>query len=677
MFSGRRKSATVLVEEASFANDIQSSSAEYKHRMQLETYQRDPVKAAAASRLAERQRTPSFNLTPFDPVDSDDSGKLKRSQAPAYHLLRLRILTSWRQILGVLGLAGALVLVLQILAAPADNIAEWNQWPQEPKTEPSIRVNRKISAKARSRDGASTLGDHKIANGILQVNPDSTVHPLRVLVQSAQEQWDEKVARQSKTLHEAVKEYKRRYHQNPPQGFDKWWAFTVENNVHLPDEYDQIYRDLAPFYSVSPAKLNHRIKEAAKSLRTFTLEISEGHVTSHHVYDSKVVESGEERPKHQIALIQPIAQHLPDMTIVMSEGFIDDDIDPDAVNGYPWACPISSPLFNSARYNKANHKDGLSAIDGKSFVADIREYMNICNHPELMEQHGLLIGKNPQMQSPSPVISLSKTALHADILGIPTEQWVEGGPVPAWQDRKQDKVLWRGSNTAMHYDETVSWRGSQRVRLINMTNHIGAGELVTLSPDQGKKTLRESAKSNTWPAANAEQMDVKFTGKPLQCDKNDGTCERIARDYAFAHGRMGHEEALAYKYVIDVDGNAWSARFNRLLTSGSLIFKATIMPEWYTDRIQPWIHYVPIKMDFSDLYDAVAFFRPSSTNPAAEDALAEKIASAGRQWALTHWRREDMTAYMFRLYLEWARLISSDRKSKDFVYSPDMEMRRH
>ena len=36
-----------------------------------------------------------------------------------------------------------------------------------------------------------------------------------------------------------------------------------------------------------------------------------------------------------------------------------------------------------------------------------------------------------------------------------------------------------------------------------------------------------------------------------------------------------------------------------------------------------------------------------------ENLVARGIAEAGREWSLTHWRREDMTAYMFRLYLEW------------------------
>jgi hypothetical protein len=29
--------------------------------------------------------------------------------------------------------------------------------------------------------------------------------------------------------------------------------------------------------------------------------------------------------------------------------------------------------------------------------------------------------------------------------------------------------------------------------------------------------------------------------------------------------------------------------------------------EWWTDRMQAWVHYVPIQLDYSDLYDAIAF----------------------------------------------------------------------
>jgi hypothetical protein len=37
--------------------------------------------------------------------------------------------------------------------------------------------------------------------------------------------------------------------------------------------------------------------------------------------------------------------------------------------------------------------------------------------------------------------------------------------------------------------------------------------------------------------------------------------------------------------------------------------------EWWTDRMQAWVHYVPIQLDYSDLYDAIAFVScPSSTS---------------------------------------------------------------
>lgn len=47
-------------------------------------------------------------------------------------------------------------------------------------------------------------------------------HPIHDLINNATREWEAKLARQSKTLVEAVREYKRRYNRNPPKGFDKW-----------------------------------------------------------------------------------------------------------------------------------------------------------------------------------------------------------------------------------------------------------------------------------------------------------------------------------------------------------------------------------------------------------------------------------------------------------------------
>src|SRR6266536_1797785 len=82
--------------------------------------------------------------------------------------------------------------------------------------------------------------------------PTAIPHPIRKLIASAREEFTATTSRQSKTLKEAVIEYRRRYKIPPPPHFDKWYDFAVENNVQLIDEYDGIYQALLPFWGLSP-----------------------------------------------------------------------------------------------------------------------------------------------------------------------------------------------------------------------------------------------------------------------------------------------------------------------------------------------------------------------------------------------------------------------------------------
>jgi hypothetical protein len=45
-----------------------------------------------------------------------------------------------------------------------------------------------------------------------------------------------------------------------------------------------------------------------------------------------------------------------------------------------------------------------------------------------------------------------------------------------------------------------------------------------------------------------------------------------------------------YRYALDVDGNGWSSRFHRLLSSGSPVLKFTMFPEWHmARRVGPYL----------------------------------------------------------------------------------------
>jgi len=163
---------------------------------------------------------------------------------------------------------------------------------------------------------------------------------------------------------------------------------------------------------------------------------------------------------------------------------------------------------------------------------------------------------------------------------------------------------------------------------------------------------------------NRRLLDLSFTKEPIQCEP--GICARLRSKFDFG-GYVSQDEANQHKYLLDIDGNAWSARFKRLMSTNSCVLKSTMFPEWYADRIQPWLHYVPVKVDLSDLYDILTFFRGEDDWSNNNDALGASIAKAGKEWSRAFYRKEDMTAYMFRLYLEYARLMSPERESLSFT----------
>ena len=77
-------------------------------------------------------------------------------------------------------------------------------------------------------------------------------------MEEAEDAYRAKLSGQSKTLEAAVQQYKKRYQQDPPRGFDEWWAFAKKNNVKMVDEYDGLMDDLRPFWEISGEELRRR-----------------------------------------------------------------------------------------------------------------------------------------------------------------------------------------------------------------------------------------------------------------------------------------------------------------------------------------------------------------------------------------------------------------------------------
>lgn len=109
------------------------------------------------------------------------------------------------------------------------------------------------------RDGGLLYFPASLSNSTDSADdPPPQPHPIHLLIREAEAAWQEKLARQSHTLEDAVAEYQRRYSRPPPLGFDKWWAFATEKGVQLLDEYDSIYEKILPYESLPRDLLRHR-----------------------------------------------------------------------------------------------------------------------------------------------------------------------------------------------------------------------------------------------------------------------------------------------------------------------------------------------------------------------------------------------------------------------------------
>jgi len=63
--------------------------------------------------------------------------------------------------------------------------------------------------------------------------------------------------------------------------------------------------------------------------------------------------------------------------------------------------------------------------------------------------------------------------------------------------------------------------------------------------------------------------------------------------------RAPEEAAWAHKYVMILDGNTFSSRLMRTLRSGSLVFRAGLFREWFDERLEPFLHYLPVRPSFT------------------------------------------------------------------------------
>ncbi|KAF8610284.1 hypothetical protein BDV93DRAFT_550119 [Ceratobasidium sp. AG-I] len=573
----------------------------------------------------------------------------------------------------------------------------WHKVPEFFPSEPNA-----VSSLGLSHPGAPAnlpipdIPKHQLVEGgRLKVVLGGT-HPLYDLIADAEAKWNDMSESQSTTLDAAVEEYQRRYGRRPPRGFEKWYHFARSVNFKLIDEFDQIDRDITPFLALPHQVMQERAKSVSQDNHSYHLVLANGNATI-----GGPLAHWEVAPAFQ-SLISDFAKDLPDMKFYISghdggptiltedmrlavnavlekgERLTErqiakiEDVQRNPRRGVANACLQDPATFYPSALPERNQHT-------HTFIHNHRASMSFCTNPTILnnplKRHGYFAYDMPHQRSASPLFVQSQLSAGGAVLHPALQSYVSPieytrrfGPLTPWKNRTS-KIFWRGRTTGEWLSQAHDWRYSHRVRLHVLANRDAnrtdpsVDPLVNLLID-GENGQGVYVKQYPRDLLNDKYMDVGLIGPPVQCDdsEQDHTCQTMDATLKWAK-EVGWEFGLNSKYLLDVDGNGWSSRFQRLLASGAVVFKMTIFPEWNSDWLIPYYHYVPIQTDYSDLYDSLAFFMGAPGGPAGHDELAEKIGMHSHEFATQHWRREDMQVYVYRLLLEYARAISEDREA--------------
>lgn len=109
--------------------------------------------------------------------------------------------------------------------------------------------------------------------------------------------------------------------------------------------------------------------------------------------------------------------------------------------------------------------------------------------------------------------------------------------------------------------------------------------------------------------------------------------------------------------MFDLDGNGISGRYYKLLASKSVPLKQTLLREWHDERLVPWVHYIPISQGMEEVPEIAAYL----TGTEMGEELARAVAEGGSEWFGRPLREVDRGVYMYRLFLELARLQDGER----------------
>lgn len=314
----------------------------------------------------------------------------------------------------------------------------------------------------------------------------------------------------------------------------------------------------------------------------------------------------------------------------------------------PWKNGITEEVFNTAKSNNygshyqiVNHK--LYREEGCMFPARCsgNEHFILEVIKKLPDMEFVINTRDwPQIssrQQPIPVFSFSKVRGQSHDIMYPAWTFWEGGP-----------AVWPIYPTGLgRWDE-------QREIIPRVAKSWPWEKKKNKGFFRGSRTSSERDPLILLSRSNPELVDAEYTKNQAWKSEADTLHRPPAKEIRL-------EDHCDYKYLFNFRGVAASFRFKHLFLCDSVVFHVgSAWLEFFYPAMKPWVHYIPVKEDLSDVRDLLEFAKEN-------DDVVHEIAKRGRQFIWDHLRMEDVTCYWETLLKKYAKLLKfKTKKNKTY-----------
>ena len=300
-------------------------------------------------------------------------------------------------------------------------------------------------------------------------------------------------------------------------------------------------------------------------------------------------------------------------------------------------------------------------------VPDIEFFVNKRDYPLLRkdgtESYDYIFGENTPLVSHNymhyaPILSMCSTDEHADIC-IPTwDDWArishsENKYFPKssisynkynfdmeWNDRIPTAIF-RGSSTGFG----LTFDDNMRLKIAKMVQDkvVDTDGLVLLDAGITKWNIRPRKEKNS------KYIDI-FNNDVLSIP---------------TVSYMSIEDQAKYKYIVYIDGHVSAYRLSLQLSTGSVVLIVQSKYKlWYSHLMVPFMHYIPVNADLSDLYTKIKWCKMN-------DEKCKSIAQNAKLFYDEYLCKNGILNYLEQL------LVSTSKMVGDYTYSiPYLEIQR-